>query len=209
MSETIQLTETSRLTIEPDEDAANPRIENSTCVGFVKIHGRGDSRFIDVPAGIEDVHNIADAQSRIERERDVIRWARIFHGLRIEYDATHGGYWWVSMPHYWGPDLPHEPLSSDRQAEIMANEQRAYQQWADGEVCGVILERAKTYAHLPVKSHTDATGLVLDYTKPKITVEWEQADALWGCYLDDEYTAQSVALENFALTEDELAAAGL
>lgn len=65
--------------------------------------------------------------------------------------------------------------------------------WADGEVYGVILERAKVY--------TAEDGSTL--------TNWEDSDSLWGCYLSDDYTAQTVALEHFELNDSERAALGL
>jgi len=81
------------------------------------------------------------------------------------------------------------------QAEIIKQEQETYRQWADGEVYGVTLEEKRTYARiLP-------GGVIVG---GETREEWEEVDdcAIWGCYLDDEYTAFVVAKEHFALPED-------
>lgn len=74
----------------------------------------------------------------------------------------------------------------------MTEKDYPYQQWAAGEVYGVSLERAEMYVHP---------------TKPPI-IDWECVDSLWGNYLDESYTAQTVAREHFTLTDDELEALG-
>lgn len=56
------------------------------------------------------------------------------------------------------------------------------ERWQDGEVYVVVLQRRETYTH--------ESGRTL-------TV-WEDIDALGGCYLDDDYTAQDVAAEHFS-----------
>lgn len=200
MSEIIQIDETARIRVEYDETPTCPRGDWHMLTGFVKIRGRGDSRKMDVPAVWDEPIPIADAQSRIEREDDVVRWARIFHGLHVEYDSEHGGYWFVAGADYssystpepdpdlfranW-PDL--KPGSADhlaKQAEVIESERATYQQWADGEVYGVIFERAVEWKTL------DGSAMM---------TTWEEVDSVWGCYLDDEYTAEQVARENFGV----------
>lgn len=218
MSEIIQLTDTARLVVEYDQDAENPRADWDMLTGFVKIEGRGDSRLSDVPAVHDDPIAIRDAHERIHRsvacsptcpwggrhrvhvdEEDVIRWARIFHDMHLEYDSEHGGYWFVDPDGFReGGWTDGDPLQ--QQADVIKAERESYRQWADGEVYGVVLERLETWAKL------GPGGTVGDGTQRD---EWEQVDALWGCYLDDEYTAQAVADQNFNLTPEEFVALGL
>lgn len=227
--ETIELTETARLRIVSDLDPTNPRKDWDMLTGFVKIDGRGDSRLIDVEPVHDEPIPIAEAQSRIERESDVERWARIFHGLHIEYDSEHGGYWFVdpSAFHQNFPAVPgggkvarirparvdgifqanvyetYEQDALECQAEVIEAERETYRQWADGEVYGVILERLALWAKL---SDDGSSVLQGDGT---VREEWEEVESLWGCYLDDDYTAQVVAAEHFTLSDEETAALGL
>ena len=57
--------------------------------------------------------------------------------------------------------------------------------WRAGEVYGVIVERLVTW----VRPDTGAER-----------EEWEETDSVWGCYLDETYTALVCATENFNLT---------
>jgi hypothetical protein len=210
--ETIDLTETSRLRVEVDDSPENPRKDWDMATGFVKIEGRGDSRVIDVepvhdsPIPIVDAHErlaTYRTQPRFSANEDLVeRWARIFHGMHIEYDSEHGGYWFVS-PTFQEENQPFELKDHDTlawQAEVIKGDRETYRQWADAEVYGVILERLETWAKIPKK------GLQLI---AETREEWEEVDSLWGCYLDDDYTAQVVAEGHFGLTEEERAALGL
>jgi hypothetical protein len=225
MSETIQLTETSRLRVVVDEGAHNPR-DDYQMTGFVKIPGRGDSRLIDVLAVHDDTIGIAEAHDRvpgsvsttqyrteepragvpyrypIDPDENVCRWARIFHDMHVEYDSEHGGYWFVDpqqMRENWpGPDYPEGRSKVEQEAEVIRQEQEVYRQWADGEVYGVILERAVTWAKL------NADGQLDEAAEYETREEWEHVASLWGCYLDDDYTPQVVAVEYFDLTDEEM-----
>jgi hypothetical protein len=210
----IDLTDTSRLVVEPDTDAECPRGDWHMLTGFVKINGRGDSRLADVPAVHPDpigivAHHDDFVWDKGFSENVVERYARIFHNLHIEYDAEHGGYWFVAGADAFTAATPVNKSSRalfyenwpslkigtsehlTKQAEVIEQERETYRQWAEGEVYGVILERRRTF----VKQYADGDEVEGE--------EWEQADALWGCYLDDEYTPFDVASEHFSLTDEE------
>lgn len=229
MSEIIQLTDTARLRIETDTDARNPREDMDMSTGFVKIEGRGDSRRIDVVAVHPDRFGLAEAHDRMDEGRHgwratttmpsgrkagwrletfgrvsvedrVARWARIFRGVHVEYDAEHGGYWFVDEDAYWGemtPEQGRKPLSLEKQEKVITGERKTYEAWAESEVYGVILEREVTWARL------DENGEQVFLTEPNTMRTWEEVDSIWGCYLNDEYTAQTVAIETFEMTDEE------
>jgi len=235
MSEIIDITPTARLVIEQDYDAENPREAWDHITGFVGIPNRGDSRRGDVPPVHEPPLPVHDAYYRFfgspsrytdimwrqhdEAQQLVVRWARAFYGLHLEYDHEHGGFWFVdpkqfvaNFPEGTSPGLVkrfrqkegapintyenYEQDALECQAQVIENERETYEKWADGEVYGVVLERTATWVKLG--EHGEATEEMRD--------DWEHVDSLWGCYLDDEYTAQAVALENFPLTTTEQAA---
>lgn len=158
-------------------------------------------------------------------EDRLIRWASVFHDTHLEYDSEHGGYWFVdrdSFDENWTPIATVEgggPLYSFDgeprtrryvEEQVIAQEQETYRQWAEGEVYGVVLERAVTYAKVEHRGSDGETWhLVNPLTELHLEEAWVQPDsdsAIWGCYLDDKYTAQVVALEYFDLTEAEAAA---
>jgi len=72
-----------------------------------------------------------------------------------------------------------------------------YKQWAKGEVYGVVIEQRVDYYEL------DDNGVATD--RPCLEVWEETGDSLWGCYLDDTYTAEMVAKEYFGVEKKEQA----
>lgn len=219
MTEIIEITPTSRLRVEIDTDATCPRGDWEMLTGFVKIRGLGDSRLSEVPAVHDDptgrmveAHEHFDAANlggdMIDPEPVVARWASVFYDLHVEYDAAHGGYWFCDPKGFaanWpGPDYPEGRTKREQEALVIQQENETYETWARGEVYGVILERQALWGRLSDDGSTLLQG------EGTVRETWEQADdtAIWGCYLDDEYTAQAVALEYFTLTDDERAALG-
>lgn len=220
MTETIDIIEGSRLRVEPDDSPSCPRGDYMT-TGFVKIQGRGEHGRLDVPAVHSDpTGRIAEAydefnnhgftphtdilyRRRNEAELLVVRWARAIHGMHIEYDAVHGGYWFadpVEMTANWPELVPGSPEYMAKEGEVIAQERETYRQWADGEVYGVILERSHELYRL------DEEGVPFD--EPSLT-DWQSVEgdsSIWGCYLDDKYTAETVALEYLSLNDEERSA---
>ena len=221
--ETIELTETSRLRVEVDQDTTNPRKDWDMLTGFVKIEGRGDSRLADVEPVHDAPIDIRHAyheffgkpalytdilwRQHARSQELVVRWARAFHGLHVEYDDEHGGYWFVDRASWAaGWDAPADGFTLERQAEIISSERETYRQWAEGEVYGVVLERRVTYVRV-IDSDSDTLPTDVDWNETRD--EWDEVESIWGCYLDDSYTAQVVADEYFPLTSEERDALGL
>lgn len=244
MSEIIQLTETARLRVEHDDSPQCPRGDWDMLTGFVSIDGRGDERRSDVPAVHEAPIPIIEALDRYENtayhdpsahegrggwryplagseEEMVVRWARIFHGLHLEHDFEHGGFWFVAgadaatyvtevdaysrcLFHDNWPDIePGSPESLEKQAEVIEQERETYRQWADGEVYGVILERATAMAPVVRNEAAGVWDLRTPLTDDEIELSWNEEESIWDSYLDDDYTAKAVALEHFELTDQE------
>ena len=201
--------------------------------GFANIPDLGDSRIIDVEPVHADTFGLAEAHDRMDAGRyayrptiiapdgtkggwvvekisrtpvedRVVRWARIFRGAHVEYDAEHGGYWFVDpqqMQENWpGPDYPDGKSKAEWEAAIIEGERETYRQWAESEVYGVILERKKKWAEVT------PGGVIVGGSQMET---WEEVESVWGNYLDDDYTAQVVANEYWDLTEEEEAALGL
>lgn len=168
-------------------------------------------------------------RSWIDAERLTVRWARAFYGLHLEYDSEHGGFWFVD-PEQMEANFPavgdgtvqrfrqqegapintYEPYVQDffeASAEVIKGERETYRQWAEGEIYGVVFERLETFAKSRV-TRLDF-GFEADLTvEPEVFDEWTHAASLWDCYLDDDYTAEMVALDELdvKLTDEERAA---
>jgi hypothetical protein len=200
-----QLTETSRLRVEYDTDATNPR-EDYAATGALTVAGPRNT--IDVlpayefPGNLDAAHGLLFHFNRSQRVASynpggdqVIRWARIFYDITLVWDQELGTYWWTN-PAFMAENHPTltagTPEYVAMEREVIESDLTTYKTWANGDVYGVILERSIEW-------------LKLDGSEGKRT-DWEQEDSLWGCYLDDEYTAKQVAAEHFELTDDELAA---
>lgn len=183
--------------------------------------------YIDVIPVHDDVMNLFTAYERLDEnlwvydegvgtyrhragwpekvEDYVIRYARIFYGAHVEWDDKYGGFWFVDLDGPDGfkanwPELPlHTPEHLAAQALIIKQERLIYEKWAEGDVYGVVhqtlIER--------VRVERDSDGLVRlpnPLTDDDIDEEWSEDEndgAVWGCYLDDDYTALSVAKEHF------------
>jgi hypothetical protein len=107
-------------------------------------------------------------------------------------------------PHTWNDEVTDESWE--------------YQRWVDGEVYGVILERAVTIMTQRVVPEVNGYGFVPEVgSDPSFETEWDEVDALWGCYLTSgdedegitEYSAEIVAAEHFTLTPEEEDGLGL
>lgn len=148
-------------------------------------------------------------------ERTVVRWARIFHNLHVEHDAEHGGYWFCDPTEFeanfhavgdgkvkrirqveGAPINTYENYEQDSlevQAEVIASERETYRQWAAGEVYGVVLTK-RTFLY-----ELDDAGVA---TNRPATEVWDEVESIWGCYLDDKYTAFQVAKDHWTLPDD-------
>lgn len=88
--------------------------------------------------------------------------------IRVEYDMD------TESPLTWGDHITQEDDS--------------YLAWAEGEVYGVIVER---------RFHTITQQVGNPDTDVEEAFEWRETDAIWGCYLNDVYTAEVCAKEYF------------
>ena len=90
--------------------------------------------------------------------------------IRVEYDTD------AEDPRTWGDHI--------------ADDDYAVEQWRAGEVYGVIVERKVDWTRMGAG---DGEKL------PDTMTTWEEIDSIWGCYLDDTYTARVVANEYFGI----------
>lgn len=213
-ADTIEINEDWRILVEYDTDAQCPRGDWATLTGFIRtdeVH----NGLIDVPAVHSPEAPIAWANERYPwwsrsytQAGFVARWAKVFYGLAAVYDDEHGGYWFCNLssgdegfPWNW-PDLViGTPEHYAKQLEVIEQDRATYGTWAAGEVYGVILEQRKHYAKYEVELTKEGFE-VSTAEAPRVTHEWLPKDSLWSCYLDDEYTAERVVLEQFELPDD-------
>lgn len=225
--ETFQFGDNDRVRLVPDDDAQCPRGDWHMLTGFVNLEGLGDSRKSDVPAVYDEPIPITEAHDRFDEkvypdpdhqlgwpatEEVVGRWAKIFHGLVVEYDSPHGGYWFVAgadastaatptdaanralFYDNWPELVVGSPEHLAKQAEVIEQEQETYRQWADGEVYGFIHEKLSTWAKL------GPDGDILYELGDSIRRdEWDEEEAMWGVCGDD---LRDHARETFDLPED-------
>lgn len=187
-----------RLLIEPDYDAQCPRGDWSMVTGFAKMPNRGNWRLNDVPEVHESEIPVLDAYDRLGEDL-AVRWAKVFHGVVLEWDSEHGGYWFCDPDEFranW-PDLKSgtpEHLAS--QGRVIEWERAAYRQWADGDVYGVVLEEILECA--PIERDEDGSARLVDpLTDADIERTSRIVEAIWGNYFSDGYGPMQVALENF------------
>ena len=90
--------------------------------------------------------------------------------IRVEYDTD------AEDPRWWGDHI--------------TDNDYVVEQWRAGEVYGVIVERKVDWIRVGAG---DGEKL------PDTMTTWEEVDSIWGCYLDDTYTARVVANEYFGI----------
>lgn len=227
--ETIQLTPTERIRVVVDETPTCPRGDWHMLTGFVKIAGHGDDRLDDVPAVHEPPIPILDAFSHFDDKavwnptafegrggwrfpllgleaKAVERWALIFHGLVVEYDSEHGGFWFVAgadaataeteVDSYarclfydnWPNLKVGTPEHIEKQREVIAQERETYRQWAEGEVHGVVYETSTTLAPVEWDADGEAWELRTPVEEDDLVTEWSEEDSIWGVFGDrDEW----------------------
>lgn len=208
----IQLTPSSRLRVDYDEDASNPREDGDAWItGVVNVHtSRRSGAVPEVhynEPGLAHAHERAPylpngrGGAKVSIPEFVTRWARIFHDLTVEWDRDLGAYWFISKEGLEAAGL--EQLGEDEARDIITQEKLAYDAWVRGDVYRVELERRVGYIRA---DRIDADFFDRADFEPDISI-WEgDGESLSGCYLDDEYSAQAVAAEHFTLTEAELEA---
>lgn len=213
--ETIQLTDTWRLKVVQDYDGQNQRTNDDYMLtGALTINSRWRNT-IDVEPIHEFPGPLHGAHIVLQDEQVVIRWAKIFYGIHLDF--TDGTYWWVDrgkLEQNWSGDELDQVLAGSyfytdhlgakhaiSEASIIKDEQEDYRRWCDGEVYGVKLERRIDLYEL------DDKGVATDREAFPF---WEEVESLWGCYLNDDYTAKEVGLQLYAGTDhDVLAALGV
>jgi hypothetical protein len=197
--EIINITPTSRLVVEYDTDATNPR-EDYAATGALTVSAPRNTIDVlpvyDFPGELGRAFDELPSGRYVRGEEDsIIRWARLFHQITLIWDQELGTYWWTD-PAFMAENHPTLTAGSPEyvamEHDVIESDLTTYKTWANGDVYGVILERS-------------AEWLKLDGSEDTRT-EWEQEDSLFGCYIDGSYTAQQVASEHFDLTDDERAA---
>jgi hypothetical protein len=214
-ADTIQLSPTYRLVVEYDEGARNVREDMDFITGALTVvsnHAIETPNLHEWPGenavllGAEEIfegkawEHSWPGRNSIDAARAVTeRWARIFYGITLVWmdggprnEHAHD-WWWVdpaAMRENWPELTVGTPEYVAKEREVIAQDHETYRRWCDGEVYGVRIERLASWIKL------DDDGEVSDDGSMKS--DWEDAggdDAIWGCYLDSDYTAIVVARE--------------
>lgn len=223
---TIELTPTSRLVVEYDQDAANPRSDIDFLTMYVNVDGGYPSRWNEVPSSIDadlgqgiayaddhlfDLGSATWSRSHGGGPLAVIRWARIFHDTTLEFHEGgqyHRGYWFVPrevMLENWPDLVPGTDEYVSMEHLLIEQDRATYQAYVDGEVYGVVLERKVEW----VPANPD---LVTAFLPEDPTMDtWVEVEALWGNYLTGfgtafERAAVQVGVDYFSATTEEIAA---
>lgn len=214
--DTIDLTPTSRLVVEYDQDSSGDsplswNNESGISVHVVRL-GRG---YVapDAPGG--DTHGEALDAILENLDGEAAQAAIELHFKRaglpykiVDMAAQHdwvGEFIWYVEADAVAASIKAGELSPawswDGDAYIQGYLDE-YQAWANGEVYGVTLERRQAFMKQRVER--TETGFDVDLTvEPELFDEWEVVESIWSCYLNQDYTARQVALEYFPLTDEE------
>lgn len=193
--ETFPVGDRFRVAVHADLDAENPRTLSDPATGAHTY--RADAR-LDVEPGRTDHLDVSFAYEHLDERTygDIpaaaIRWARIFYGITVVDDGR--TLWWVDrewMQENYPAVEPGTPEYVKLEQEVIAADQREYQMWADGNVYGITIEE---------KVEWDRKPPLPDGVTSSTMTTWEDVDALWGIYFDNEYPTRDEVLK-YAATE--------
>ena len=179
---------TLRVMATPDPKALNPRTEWDTPVGTFTPEPNGiypaPGPRHEFPADLFGAHHSSLTPDQ------VVRWARIFHNIRLEWHNDRGGltYWWVDPAEFdsmynqrtdthilWpsavdsNNDMVYEEVMKDEaERRVISDQRKVYLQWEEGRVMILIVQE-------------------------KIGGKWVEVVTEDEVYLDEEYTALRAA----------------
>jgi hypothetical protein len=193
----VDLTPTSRLVIDTDPDAPDPRADDCVCGAYTPRNWWGGiadgplARF-DFPGDLASAHErLYDARSWTP-ERKVQRWAWANFNIVVErHDTT---YWWCDRAAF--DAMVGGEFTRERQADVIGADVRAHTRWARGEARLITFQRKATFKRVTKRWVPGADDLF------KV---WEDIRTEGNVYLDD-YTPGRAALDFFPdlLTKKEL-----
>lgn len=175
----IEINEYYRLRIELDTDSPNPLEHWGVCeiltIDNYRMWMGWENLEDPIAYAAREFHLPVRSGKWTEEERDrAIRGYMHMAGDTREFAVYEWrGYSkgdWATVLVLWDP-------------ETGANQSEEWGAWLRGDVYGVIEEIRKVYVN------PDDPNDVFE--------DWEDGDSLWGCYLDEGYTAETVAKENF------------
>lgn len=179
----IQVDDDTRVAVYPDPDAENPRSWQEG-ISVHALHRR--HRYIPPDAGT-DSHGAA-----LDRILDGASTSHVEDAIALHFQRANlphritaseaGEFVWYLEPETVAENLALAPLWSP--LDLLDAAIAEYEQWANGEVYTVTLEKRVGWTRAD---------------DPEISREtWEVADMISGCFLDGGYTALDVAAEHFS-----------
>lgn len=163
-----------RLRVDQDSGSCNPREDYDHVAYAVTVP---HSHYADVA----EAGPLVDGWDRIKHRSDAVdlftRWARIFHGAVVQYHTPERGpnsVWYI---------LPEQIKEiGGTPEEALRVEIQEYQDWAEGNVYGYIIEKAVEWKRTDGEDETRTT--------------WEEEESCWGLIGYD--WAVQAAKEEFA-----------
>jgi hypothetical protein len=169
MSDVLKTSGQYRVRLEQDSDPVNPREDYDHVTYVVTVP---DSHYVDV-AGPGP---LSDRWDHIKHRSDAVdlftRWARISHSAVVEHHTPNNGpvsVWYM---------LPEGIAEVTNPLEYLRGDVQEYQNWADGEVYGYIIEKSVEWERADGEDETRTT--------------WEEVEdgSCWGL-IGFDYAAQA------------------
>ena len=193
MTDYIAVSDTQRIAVDFDFNAECPRGDWYMLTGAYSTEDR-DPRLVAVVPVYEFPGDLHRAWSRAIWPSDeglAVRWSKAFYSITLDYDS--GTFWWADpekLRESWPELVQGSAEYVIKEREVIEQEQRVYERWAEGDVYTVSLEELVKYVRI--------TG---DEIERDFTLDqWELVASISGNYLDVDYTAQQVANEYFGVS---------
>lgn len=190
----IQVDDDTRVAVYPDPDAENPRSWQEG----ISVHALRRKGGYNAPDAGTNSHGAALDEILDGASSSQVEGAIALHFQRANLPhritaSEAGEFVWYLEPETVAENLALAPLWNG--LDLLDGVIAEYEQWANGEVYIVAVEKRTRWARL------DQNGepvFIADADIIPITLTtWEEVELIGGCYLDDDYTARQVAAEHF------------
>jgi len=194
--EYIDLTPTSRLSIEPDPVPLDPRKDECVTGCYTPPSWWGHPTYgpeprWDFPGNLVEADNRLYDRTSWEPDRGVGRWAWTFYGVLVE---RHGStYWYCDRTAF--DNMVGGEFTREMQHDIITADRLAYEKFLNGEARIITLQRKATFKRITRRYHEKHEDLL---------EVWEDIASIGDIYLDDRDGPAQVALDYFPLRKKEL-----
>jgi hypothetical protein len=191
----IDLTERSRLAIEPDPVPLDPRRDECITGCYTPPSWWGNPTYgpeprHDFPGPIVEADNRLYDRTSFDAERGVQRWAWTFYGILVE---RHGGTYWYCDRQAFENMIGGE-FTRALQHDIIEADRQAYERYLNGEARIITLQRKATFKRITRRFHEKQKEL------PEV---WEDVASVGDIYLAERESVAQVAWDYFPLQKKE------